>query len=209
MNDLIKQHKNLIESEAAKYAKWLPHSYVEAEAYHIANEAAKSYDPSTGNKFSTHLQNQLKQLGRLSTEHGSIVRTPEHTQYALNRVHRYMEQHKGEHGVDATVADISANTHIPLKKVNDLLRGKKTNMTLSSAAFDPAFVDEQGVVDDWIHMVYHDLPQQDKHIFENFTGFGGKPAISEDDIAKKLNIDKSLVKKRLKVIGDEIAKGLV
>ncbi len=177
MNELIAQHKNLIESEAAKHAKWLPVSYVESEAYHIANEAAKTYDPKSGNKFSTHLHNQLKQLSRLSTEHGNIVRMPEHSQYNLNKIHRYMENYRGEHGRDPSVEEISHHTTLPFKKVNALLRGKKTNVTLSTSTHEPSFVDEQGVLDDWIHMVYHDLPKQDKYIFESFTGFGGKTVL--------------------------------
>ena len=208
MHPLIKEHTGMIESEAAKHSKWMPKSYVEAEAYHIANTAVKTYDPSSGNKFSTHLYNQLKQLSRLSTEHGGIVRVPEKQQYELNRIHRYMEAYKGEHGKDATISEITDNTNIPLKKVAMLLRGKSSNITLSNATMEPVFVDEQGVLDDWVHMVYHDLPQQDKHIFEEYTGFGGKKVIDESAIAKKHNVTIPFIKRRLKVIGDAIAKGV-
>ncbi len=205
---LVVKYKNLIESEAAKHAKFIPLPVVEAEAYHIANAAAKSYDPESGHQFSTHLTSQLKKLSRMSTEYGGAVRLPEHDQYNLNKIHRFAENYKGEHGVDPSTAEIAKGTHLSLSKTNSLMKGSKGVKTLSSVVHDPVFVDTKGELDDWIHMVYHDLPERDKVIFEHYTGFGGKTLLSEEEIAKKLGITPAVVGKRIKVIGDEIAKGV-
>ncbi len=208
IHPLVTQYRNLIDSEAAKHAKFLPTAVVEAEAYHIANEAAKSFDPKEGNQFSTHLTSQLKKLSRLSTEYGGAVRMPEHAQFDLNSIHRFTEHYKGDTGRDPSAAEISKGTRLSLSKVNNLMKGAKTSQTMSTQVHDPIFVDTKGELDDWIHMVYHDLPERDKVIFEHYTGFGGKALLSEEEIAKKLGIASTLVGRRIKVIGDEIAKGV-
>ena len=208
IHPLVTEYKNLIESEAAKHAKFLPIAVVEAEAYHIANDAAKSFDPKEGNRFSTHLTSQLKKLSRLSTEYGGAVRMPEHAQYDLNSIHRYAEEYKGSTGRDPSVAEISKGTKLSLSKVNNLMKGAKTSQTMSSQVNDPIFVDHKGELDDWIHMVYHDLPEKDKIIFEHYTGFGGKKLMTEDEIGKHIGMSPTVVGRRIKIIGDQIAKGV-
>src|SRR5579859_3329395 len=85
-NTLVEDHKKLIAYEAGKYSKMLPYEVVLAEAYKLANKAAKSFDPNKDVKFSTHLTNQLKKLSRISTMYGSSVRLPENKQFKLQRI---------------------------------------------------------------------------------------------------------------------------
>ena len=75
--ELLKKYKNLIESETRKYATHLPHSIVLVEAYKLARQAAKDFDPKLGFQFSTFLVNRLQKLSRISTQYGSAARIPE------------------------------------------------------------------------------------------------------------------------------------
>jgi DNA-directed RNA polymerase specialized sigma subunit len=203
---LITEHKKLIELEAARYASNLPLVTVQIEAYKLAREAAKSYNASTGNKFSTHLVNHLKKLSRLSTKYGTgMMRTPENVQFGLNKIQKLEKDLEHTLGRSATLDELSAHSGLSQKAVLNALNSKKIATGISSLFESPALLN--GKNDEWVRFVYHDLSDKDKLIFEHRTGFGGKPVLSNGEIAKKLNLSQSTVSNRIKVIEQTISKG--
>ena len=110
MNDvekLIKENKKLIDLEASRYASNLPLITVQLEAYKLAREAAKSYDSKLGIKFNTYLVNNLKKLSRLSTKYGNVVRTPENTQFAVNKLNKLEKDLEHTLGRSPTLEELS------------------------------------------------------------------------------------------------------
>lgn len=203
---LINSHKRLIESEAFKYAKFIPLSYVTAEAYRLAREAAHKYDPTSGVKFSTYLTNSLQKLSRLSTQYGGTVRVPENKQFKINKLNQIEEGLKEYLNRQPTVEELADASGMGIQTVSNLLGARKKDINLNNLAYSPIFF--EGDEDDWIHFVYHDLPPKDKIIFEHRTGFGGKPRLDNAQIAKKLGISPSTVSQRVKIISDKIKEGL-
>lgn len=203
---LINDHRRLIEAEAYKYAKFIPITFVQTEAYRLAREAAHKYDPSAGVKFSTYLTNQLQKLSRLSTQYGGTVRVPENKQFKINRLNQVEEGLKEVYGRAPTVAELSDASGLHIGAVNNLLQARKKEVNLNNLAYSPIFF--EGDDDDWIHFVYHDLSDKDKIIFEHRTGFGNKPILDNNAIAKQLNISPSTVSQRIKVISEKIAQGV-
>ena len=202
---LVTDHKRLIESEAAKYAKFVPLHVVMADAYRIAAEAARTFDPSIGNKFSTHLVNSLKKLSRVSTKYGGILRVPENKQFKIHRMNMAEEELKHNLGRDPTVAELAQATGMGLQEVNGLRQARKREVNVSNLPYAPVFIDNEN--DDWVHFVYFDLPQRDKVIMEHKTGFGGKPIKSNEELAKMLNTSPSTISNRVKLISDRIQEG--
>lgn len=203
--ELIASHKRLIETEAAKYAKFVPYHVVEAEAYRLAHAAAEGFNPEMGNKFSTHLVNSLKKLSRISTKYGGILRVPENKQFKIQRLNQKEEELKNEYGREATLEELSYGTGFGLAEINGLRQARKRDVNVSNLAYAPVFVESDN--DEWVHFVYHDLPQRDKLIFEHKTGFSGKKVMSNDEIAKMLNTSSSTISNRIKLISDKIAEG--
>ena len=115
---LINDHKKLIAYEAGKYSKMVPYDVVLAEAYKLADKAAKNFNPDKGTKFSTHLTNQLKKLSRISTLYGSSVRLPENKQFKLQHINKAEIELKDNLGREPSLQEISEYTHIPLNQVN-------------------------------------------------------------------------------------------
>jgi DNA-directed RNA polymerase specialized sigma subunit len=208
MNDveaLIKENKKLIELEAQRYASNLPLITVQIEAYRLAREAAKSYNPASGFKFSTHLVNSLKKLSRMSTQYGGVLRVPENTQFGVNKIQKIEKDLEHILGRSPTLEEVSHHSGLTPKAVTDMMKSKKVSTGISSLFEAPALINSEN--DEWVQFVYHDLSDKDKLIFEHKTGFGGKPILDNSTIAKKLNLSSSTLNNRLKLINTTLAKG--
>lgn len=202
---LIKENKKLIELEASRYATNLPLITVQIEAYKLAREAAASYKPATGFKFSTHLVNNLKKLSRMSTQYGGVVRLPENTQFGINKLMKTEKDLEHTLGRTPTTSELAEHTGFSVKAVNNMMRSRKSSSAMSHLFESPALFESGN--DEWVHFVYHDLSPSDKLIFEHKTGFGGKKILDNTSIAKKLNLSTSTLNNRIKLINNTLSKG--
>lgn len=205
IEQLIKDNKKLIDLEASRYATNIPLITVQLEAYKLAREAAKSYNPASGYKFTTHLVNSLKKLSRLSTKYGAVVRVPENTQFGINKLQKTEKDLEHTLGRSPTTEELAHHTGFSIKAVNNTLQSRKMSTGISSLFDAPALFDSAN--DEWVQFVYHDLHDTDKLIFEHKTGFGGKPILDNKAIAKKLNLSSSTLNNRMKLINTTLAKG--
>ena len=196
---LLDSHKNMIEMEASKQSSFIPHTVALAEAYHIAKDAARTYDPKSGVKFSTYLTSHLQKLSRISTQYGGAIRLPEHQQFKVQKLNDASAHLNEELGRDPSVAELSDHTGMGLAQVNLLLHNRKKDVNFNNLSDTPIFASDTAS-DDWTHFVYHDLPPNDKIIFEHKTGFGNKEVLDNSQIAKKLNISVSSVGHRVNLI---------
>jgi DNA-directed RNA polymerase specialized sigma subunit len=208
MNDidqLIKDNKKLIDLEASRYASNLPLITVQLEAYKLAREAARTYDASSGFKFSTHLVNNLKKLSRLSTKYGAVIRSPENTQFGVNKVQKIEKDLEHTLGRAPTLEELAHHSGFSMKITQNMLSSRKAVTGLSSMFEAPELFNSSN--DEWVQFVYHDLGDKDKLIFEHKTGFGGKPLLDNTALAKKLNLSTSTLNNRLKLINSTLSKG--
>jgi DNA-directed RNA polymerase specialized sigma subunit len=202
---LVKDNKKLIDLEASRYASNLPLITVQLEAYKLAREAAKTYNAASGVKFSTHLVNSLKKLSRLSKKYGTVLRTPENTQFDLNKLNKLEKDLEHQLGRTPTTEELSHHSGMSVKAVTNTLKSKKTSTGISSLFDSPTLFSSQN--DEWVQFVYHDLSDKDKLIFEHKTGFGGKPILDNVQLSKKLNLSVSTLSNRLKLINSTLSKG--
>lgn len=203
--ELLKKYKNLIESETRKYATHLPHSIVLVEAYKLARQAAKDFDPKLGFQFSTFLVNRLQKLSRISTQYGSAARIPEDKQFKMVKLNQAEAELTAELGREPTVSEIADSAHLSISAVKDLLSRRKGEVNIGNLQYTPIFTGPAN--DEWVHFVYHDLPQRDKVIFEHKTGFAGREILDNATLAKKLNTSTTTVASRIKLISEKLAKG--
>lgn len=205
IEQLIRDNKKLIELEASRYSSNLPLITVQIEAYKLAREAARSYDPKSGYKFSTHLVNNLKKLSRMSTKYGNVLRTPENIQFGVNKVQKIEKDLEHALGRSATLEELAHHTGFSQKAVANMLKTKKTTTGLSALFDAPALLNSEN--DEWVQFVYHDLTDTDKLIFEHMTGFGGKKVLDNAAIAKKLNLSVGTLNNRIRLMNTTLARG--
>jgi len=204
--DLIHKHKKLIDYEVSKHSTHLPKTRVYTEAYKLAHKAANTFDPNKGTQFSTHLNNHLRKLSRLSTRYGGEIRLPEDKQFRVHRINQTEEHLKAELGRDPSVSEVADGTGMSISEVNSLLKGRKKTVNLNNLAYSPVMINEEEN-DDWLHFVYHDLTDRDKIIFEHKTGFGGRKILTNKQLAKKLKVSQSTIGYRSKLINNQLATG--
>lgn len=202
---LLADHKKLIELEASRYSAFVPPATVLAEAYRLAADAAEKFDETKGIKFSTYLTNSLKKLSRISTQYGGTVRIPENKQFKIQKINQVETALRDELGRTPTLHELAEGTQMSIQQVSGLLGSRKKDVNFNNLSFTPVFIDDGN--DEWLHFVYHDLPERDRYIFEHKTGFGGKPVKSTDELAKELRISPSTVANRSKMISEMIEKG--
>lgn len=203
---LLQQHRRLIESEAAKYARFVPAHVVQSQAWRLARAAAESYDPARGTKFSTHLVSSLRKLFRLTTKYGGGFRVPENRQFKVHRLSLVEEQLRNELRRPPSVTEMSDASGMSAAEINGLRRLRKREVNVSNLAYTPVFM-EGGGNDEWLHFVHHDLTQRDKVIMEHRTGFGGRPLKTNEEIAELLDTSPSTVSTRAKVIAARLKEG--
>lgn len=201
---LLDDHKNLILSEARKNATNLPLEAVQIEAFKLAKEAAKDYDPSIG-KFSTHLTNSLKKLSRFSTQYGQVVRLPENQQFLLNKLNKAEKELEATMGREPSLEELSDYTKMSVQVISNILQNRKQTVNLANMVETPVFI--KGNNDEYVHFVHHDLTHRDKLILEHRTGFGGKEVLDNEQLSKKLGISPSTLSSRVKFISDKLEQG--
>jgi DNA-directed RNA polymerase sigma subunit (sigma70/sigma32) len=201
---LLDEHKNLILAEARKNATNLPLEAVQIEAFKLAREAVKDYDPAKS-KFSTHLTNSLKKLSRFSTQYGQVVRLPENQQFMINKINKAEKDLEATLGREPTLEELGDKTGLGLQVITNVLQNRKQTISVSNLVDTPVFIKDNN--DEWLNFVYHDLSPRDKLILEHRTGFGGKPVLDNETLAKKLGISHSTLSSRIKVISDTLEKG--
>jgi DNA-directed RNA polymerase specialized sigma subunit len=136
--------------------------------------------------------------------YGSSVRLPENKQFKLQHINKAEAELNDSLGREPSLLEISEHAHIPLSQVSQIKKHAGGEVNISNLQYTPVFVDNGN--DDWLHFVYHDLPDLDKVIFEHKTGFGGKKVLSNEEIGKLVNLSPSTVGNRAKMISDKMVE---
>lgn len=169
----------------------------------LALQAAQTFDPHAGANIRTHVYNNLKRLQRISAQRGNLTRIPEQAAFQRNAVMKARKDYEIDHGEEPTVEELATMTGISRKRIDDLARYKPITpdslaVSPEGDSFAPSRVDHAlNLYDTYI---YDGLDRIDKKIYEWSTGYGGAPIISQQEMAKKLNISPAAVSKRARSI---------
>jgi DNA-directed RNA polymerase specialized sigma subunit len=191
LSAVLKQLEPLVQREASKWAGTLARPLLETDGRRLAVEALHDYDPSRGAAVGTHVATRLQKMSRLSYANQNVARLPENKMLMFHTYtvgHAQLTDSLGRTPTTDELADHLSWSIPHLTKFrreishHEMLESGGAAETGSAGLFE---ADEQDSSVDFLH---HDLPPQQKLIFEYLTGYGGAPILSNTEIQKKLGL---------------------
>lgn len=188
MNTLVRTFGKLINSEISRYQGTLQRPLLLSFAKKYVIDAVKSYKPESGNQLSTHIVNQLQRLHRINYSNVQALKSSEEVQRKMNTFFQTKMDLENELGREPNTIEVANKMKVSPSFINKMTQQIKLEREPSEFGYAAPLVqqnlEEQEVAD----MVYYELPDIHKKIFEYKTGYGGTSIISNKEIAKKLKL---------------------
>jgi len=187
---LLQQVNPLIQREAIKWAGTLARPLLETEGKRLAMLAFQSYDPNRGTALGTHVVNQLQKMSRLSYANQNVARLPENKMLQFHAYHLGHAELQDTFGRPPTTDEMADRLGWSTRQI-ELFRKQTGHQELLESGGTENVTKSLAMADDADHLVdfiHHDLPPQQKTIFEHLTGYRGAEQLNNQQIQKKLNI---------------------
>jgi DNA-directed RNA polymerase specialized sigma subunit len=188
---LLAQVSPLIHKEVNKWAGSLARPLLETEGKRLAMQAFHGYDPNRGAALGTHVVNSLQRMSRLSYANQNVARLPENKMLLFHSYHLAHSELADAHGRAPTTDELADRLGWPIGKVEEYRRSiGRREMLESGGLFESsdAGLYDQDRQEHLVDFIHHDLPAQQKLIFEYLTGYGGAERLSNQEIQKKLDL---------------------
>ena len=217
-NDMmLKALSPVIDNAVKTFSGGSDNSVIRSKAKKIIIDALPKYDPNN-TKLKTFVFNQLQGLKRFSTQSGQIISIPEKVHMDFVNLKKTEEQLKDDLGRDPSDEELADASSLSLKRINYVrnLRMPSSEGTMlrpmansEGGEFnDPSVVGGASAkeLSGWHYFVYNSLGGPDKLIMEHSFGMNGKPVLSNQQLAKKLNVTSAAISLRKNKIQTELDK---
>ena len=182
---------------------------VRSKGRNLLIQAIRSYDPAFGASLQTHAHNHLKPLASRGYTMARAVPRTRYKEDIARSLHNELmaAEQRGEEEPDAK--QLAKRLKLPIGTVENFLSGLAYEAPEGSLESTP--MAGKGGDDDrvafWTEMVYNDLPEQHKRIFDLRTGKDGAQR-TLGDIAKETGVSPSYVHKITSNALGDIMKGV-
>lgn len=176
----------------------------------MALDAAKSFDASKGTKLSTHVYGTLQKLIRETGRRGNLTHIPENVAILRSRIKEAIDDWKAEYDEEPTVEQLADKTGISIKRIDAVMNYKTVtpdSLTASPEGDLLAADRSTKAAELYNRVVYDELDDTDKKIYEWSTGYGKGVKLSGIEIARRLKITPAAVSKRSVNISKKFADG--
>ena len=175
----------------------------------FALEAAKSYDPDKGASIDTHVYNQLRRLQRISAQRGNLTRVSENVAQERSQIQRAIRELTADLGEDPTTEQIASRVGMSRKRVDALMNYKPVipdSVAVSPEGDSLGAADVDRALKLYDSVIYDELDDIDKRIYEWSTGYGKGEKLTGQEIAQRLKISPAAVSKRYAKIANKFAQ---
>lgn len=168
-------------------------------AANLALETLKSYDPTMGAEPATHVFNGLRRLNRIAGSRGSLMHYAEQKRIDAGRMKRWAKDFEDENGREPSMSEIADQFGVSMKNATALMNMPRETTESAYVAEDTkeslaGFSNVSN--DDYLNYIYLSVGPVDQKIIEWTSGFHKKPILSNNEIARKLNISAAAVSQR-------------
>jgi len=210
---LLQKMKPTINSAMTSYAPGHQKDLA-VKAANLTLAALKSYDPEKGTDPSTYVFHGLKRLNRFANRRQNIIPISEQASMEYRFLQQARQEFIDTFDREPSDMELADRTGYSLKKVNKILDGNKVTSetsTINPETNNSTFFQSDITEQDFFEYVYKSVSPVDQKIMEWSTGAHGKPALSNQEIAKQLHITPAAVSQRRAKILDKLSevRGLV
>ena len=209
LEKLLTRLQPLIYREVSKWQSTVPPAALESKGRMLTVQALDEYDPTRGAAIGTHVTSRLRKLSRHAYPYQNVARLPENKQLLFNTYTVAQNRLLDEHGREPTTDELADELKWSSKKVKDFRSSfGRRELVESEGAFLEGSESESLLVD----FFYHGLAPKDKLLFEDITGYGGKPVKSNAQLRRKYDLTQgqlSYKKRKFTQKLREIQKGRV
>jgi len=183
LDPLIKNKQRLYENRLRD----IPPPAIAAEFQDQAVNAIKTFDPNRA-QLNTWVNSQLRKVNRFVDTYRNTARIGEKRINQITQFQNAESQLKDELGRSPTAFEISDFAKLPLGDVQKLQSEiRRTYPTSQFGDASPAAV-VPSKTDHIMRLLPYELTPEENAVFEYVYGVGGKPSLSTNEIAKKLNV---------------------
>lgn len=189
--------------------KWsgagLPQSVIESEVKNLMVDALYDFDPDREVQLNTFLINKLKKVSRMIYKYQNVGTIPEQRAIKIDTFKKIRTFLKDKLNREPNAAELAEELKWPLKEVDRMEKELRASVAMGPELIGMPFIESSGSAD-LIDLIYYELTPQEKLVYEYLIGYGGKPELSGQEIAKKLNISPSTVTRIRQAIEEKIKK---
>jgi DNA-directed RNA polymerase specialized sigma subunit len=208
LNKLMNHLNPLIASEASKWKQTgINPDVLQGKARTLAFEAIQTFDPSKS-QLNTHVINHLRKLNRFSIENQNAIRVQEDTIFA----YRKFLQHKAdkEEKLGKTLSDQEAlKGFSEAKKIKDFKPMIEHYYTAASESNSAPIRSDLGADSVGLKATFNQLKPTQQLIMQHTFGLNGSEILSNQDIAKRLNVSAPAVSKQKRVIENLVRQNIL
>lgn len=193
MKPLLGAFRPMIRSQANKYINnvEIPPPAIQAEFTKQFANAVQTYNPEKGT-LGTWVGLQLKKGQRWIGQRQNTVRIAENVASKitdLNNTNSFLETTLGRPPTDQEIAE---RMGVSVPTVGRIRTQQRKDLIGSTMGFDPTD-NSYSTSKEILKMLPYDLTPQERTVFEHITGTNGKPKLSGNEIASKMNVSPSTV----------------
>jgi DNA-directed RNA polymerase specialized sigma subunit len=195
LEDLLRSLRPIVKRGASPFLRsGLPQSVLEAEVKRIIIEALDAYDPSAYGdvQLSTFIISRIKKVNRLVYQHQNIGRISEQriTQVGtFNNVKSFLTD---KHEREPTASELADELSWSIPEVERMERETRKDLISSVQQFEPGVIisDRDQEI---LELIYYELTQEEKLVYEYLLGKNGKPMLKPTQIAQRAGLSPAKV----------------
>ena len=205
-DELYKSLQPIVGSITQKWSgSGLPLSVIESEVKNLMIKALYDFNPDLGFQLNTFLINRLKKVSRLVYKYQNVGTIPEQRAIKIDTFKKIRTFLTDKLNREPTSVELSEELKWNIKEVGRMENELRASVSLTNELSSMSLVNsskDQEILD----FIYYELNPQEKLVYEYSVGCGGKPQLSGQEIAIKMNTSPSTVTRLKQAIEKKINK---
>lgn len=172
-----------------------------SKARYMALKSLDSYDPRKAG-LKTYLLTQLRGLQRVGAQQAHVIRQPEQVLLDRRRLQRAEHELEQKLGRPPSIHALADYTGLSVKRIAYIKQGRQAFAPGQVQSLHDAQVELPATAPggmqqaEWADLIYYDLSETDKAIYDHLTGSHSREPLSTSALAKRLGFTPSAISQR-------------